>query len=122
MLYESGILDPVAYRQERLKNLEGELAKVVKKKPIDKVSEAALQKRIDELNISNPKNRRTAQMGAKVLMPYALNSKKAKVNGQEINAGPSWGLELWMGGWDADSLCFYIVGTVEITLNKDILK
>lgn len=122
MLYESGILDPVAYRQERLKNLKGELTHTLKKKPIDRVAVAALNKRISELNMNEPTNRRTAQMGAKVLMPYALNSKHAKVNGKLINAGPSWGMELWMGGWDADSLCFYIVGTVEITLNKGLFK
>lgn len=119
MLYESGILEPTAYRQQRLKNLEGELAEMLQEKPIDRIKEAALLKRIDELKINDSNNRRTVQLGAKVLLPYALNSHKAKVNGKLIPAGPSWGLELWMGGWDADSMCFYIMGTVEISLSKD---
>lgn len=119
MIYESGILDPVAYRQERLKNVKGELEEVLKQRPVNRVEVAALKKRISELEMNDPKNRRTAQMGAKVLMPYALNSHKAKVNGRWIEPGPSWGLEMWMGSWCADAMNFYILGTVEITLPHD---
>lgn len=122
MMLESGILDPVAYRQERLKNLELELEHVKKQKPLDQISVAALNKRIAELKINSPQNRRTVQLGAKVLLPYALNSKTAKVNGQLIEAGPSWGVEMWIGGWDADSMCFYVMGTLEISLPKDPFK
>ncbi|MDF1699465.1 MAG: hypothetical protein P1U56_26670, partial [Saprospiraceae bacterium] len=107
MMYESGILDPVAYRQERLKNLQEELSNVRKKRPISRIKVAALEKRISELEINNPRNRRTIQLGAKVLLPYALNSKNALLNGKKIKAGPTWGVEMWMGGWDADSMCFY---------------
>jgi len=122
MLYESGILDPVAFRQQRLKELEGELAESLKQKPLDQINIAALNKRIAELNIDDPRNRRTAQMGAKVLLPYALNSHDAKVNGKLVKPGPAWAIELWMGGWDADSMCFYILGTVEVTLDKDPMR
>ncbi|MFT6337158.1 MAG: hypothetical protein ACJATI_003920 [Halioglobus sp.] len=122
MLYESSILDPVAFRQQRLKELEGELAKALKRKPLDPINIAALNKRITELKIHDPRNRRTAQMGAKVLLPYALNSHLAKVNGKSVEPGPAWAIELWMGGWDADSMCFYILGTMEITLPHDPLS
>lgn len=118
MLYESGILDPVAYRQQRLSNLENELATLLQQKTRNKVAVAALKKRISELKIDNPRNRRTAQLGAKVLLPYALNSKAASINGKTISPGPGWALEMWMGGWDADSLSFYVKGTVEISLAR----
>jgi hypothetical protein len=120
MLLESGVLDAVAYRKERLKNLEGELAQVLADSPRDKIAIAALNKRIFELRIDEPVNRRTQQMSTKVLLPYALNSEKAMLNSAVIPGGKPWSLEMWMGSWDADSLAFYVLGTVIISLPKKL--
>ena len=86
-------------------------------------AKAALKKRIAELRINDPANRRTAQLGTKVLVPYNLNSKKAVVNGQTIHAvGPSWSMEMWMGGWDTDALSFFVMGALKITVDFDPLE
>lgn len=120
MLLESGVLDATAYRKERLKNLESELKEVLANSPGDKIAIAALNKRIFELRIDKPVNRRTQQMSTKVLVPYALNSEKVMFNGAAIPGGKPWSLEMWMGSWDADALSFYVVGTVIISLPKKL--
>ncbi|MCA9045902.1 MAG: hypothetical protein KDA69_16365, partial [Planctomycetaceae bacterium] len=117
ILLESNILDPSAYRLRRRQQLEGELAET--ECPTE---QAALKKRIAELRISDPKNRRSAQMGAKVLAPYNLNSLQATLNSQEFDPGPAWPLEMWMGGWDADSLCFFVMGTLKTSFDFDPLS
>lgn len=117
MLLESGIINPSAYRHRRLQQLLEELECTA-----DPVCRAALQKRIAELRIDDPKNRRTAQLGAKVLVPYSLNSKRAVVNGTTLSIETPWSLEMWLGGWDTDSLSFYVMGTVRIVLNFDPLS
>lgn len=117
ILLESRILDPIAYRRHRLKKLEKERS--VAETPIAK---AALDKRIAELRIDDAVNRRTAQLGARVLVPYDLNSRHAIVNGQPVYAaGAPWSLEMWMGGWDTDALSFFVMGTVKIVVDCDPL-
>ena len=119
ILLESGILDPVAYRRLRLEQLERDLSSAKE----GSVEQAALKKRIAELRIDSPQNRRTAQMGTKVLVPYNLNSTQANVGGETIeNAGDPWSLEMWMGGWDADALSFFVIGTLQIVLTCDPLS
>lgn len=120
ILLKSGILDQVAYRKERLDNVEKELAETQKKNPSDEVCIAALNKRIAELRIDDPVNRRTAQLGAKVLVPYNLNSRDAVVNGKTIKScGAPWNMEMWMGGWDTDAMSFFVLGTVKMVLDFD---
>ncbi|MEZ5944062.1 MAG: hypothetical protein R3C18_21940 [Planctomycetaceae bacterium] len=114
ILLESNILDPSAYRFRRRQQLEGQLAET--ECPTER---AALKKRIAELRIADPKNRRSAQMGAKVLAPYNLNSLQATLNNKEFDPGPAWPLEMWMGGWDADSLCFFTMGTLKMSFDFD---
>lgn len=118
ILFESGIIAPTAFRQRRLKQLEAELKATPAE---DRVATAALKKRIAELRIDDPQNRRTAQLGAKVLVPYDLNGKEAIVNGTSIEAGDAWPLEMWLGGWDADALSFFVIGTLQIALSRDPL-
>lgn len=120
ILLESGILDQVAYRRRRLTELEQELAE---SNPQDRNTVAALKKRIAELRIDDPVNRRTAQMGAKVLVPYNLNAKEIVVNGKSTaTCMAPWTMEMWLGGWDADSLQFFVLGTVNMVLNFDPAK
>lgn len=120
ILLESGILDQVAYRRRRLRALEAELITAEAAEPPDRNAVAALKKRIAELRIDDPVNRRTAQLGAKVLVPYNLNSQEAVVNGRQVAmCGAPWGMELWMGGFDADAMSFFVLGTVNIVLDFD---
>ena len=118
MLFESGVLDPTAYRKKRLQDCEHQLKRIRGREAV-----AALQKRIFELKIDDPANRRTQQMATKVLVPYDLNSDDAAVNGESVEIGYNnpWPMEMWLGSWDADSLCFYVVGNVTITLEEALV-
>lgn len=100
-----------AFRNERLQNLKADLASTK-----DPIQIAALQKRISELEINDPGNRRTKQIGTKVLLSYPLNAKTALYKGKKVTPPNDWDLEMWMGGWDADSLCFWIEGNIQITI------
>lgn len=121
MLFESEVLDPVAFRKKRLHDCEKQLRSVLRARPRDPNAIAALKKRIRELKIDAPANRRTQQMATKVLVPYDLNSDTASVNGGPVTVGSNapWPLEMWLGAWDGDSLCFYVKGNVTITLESD---
>lgn len=122
MLYESGVLDAVAYRHERLLQLEAELAELLDHGKPNRLAIAALHKRIAELRITDPVNRRTQQMSTKVLLPYALNARQAQLNGKEIEVGAEkpWSLEMWLGSWDADALSFYVLGTIVVSLPEPL--
>ena len=105
------VLQRSAFRNERLQNLKTELTTTK-----DRVQIAALQKRISELEINDPINRRTNQIGTKVLLNYPLNAKTALYKGKKVIPPNPWDLEMWMGGWDADSLCFWIEGNIQISI------
>ena len=111
MIQLADVLQRSAFRNERLDNLKKELAKTENPTQI-----AALKKRITELEINDPNNRRTNQIGTKVLLNYPLNSKNALYNGKKIKPKEDWQLEIWMGGWDTDSLCFWVEGNVQIAI------
>ena len=57
-----------------------------------------------------------------LLRDYSRNSQQATVNGKRIEAGDAWRLEIWFGGWDADALSFFVLGTLLIVLNFDPLQ
>lgn len=111
MIQVTNVLQRSAFRNERLANLRKELATTK-----DPIQIAALNKRISELEMNDPNNRRTNQIGTKVLLSYPLNAKTADYNGQKITPSSAWNLELWMGGWDADALSFWIEGNVQIAI------
>jgi|GEM_PF-629995 len=118
----SGVLNPSAWRNRRQKCLEVELAEEQDKEIRDLNKIAALEKRIVELKKNDPNNRRTAQMSTEAMVKYPLNSKFALVNGVKVPVGPEWPQELWMGGWDADALSFYVKGTVFISLYRNPIE
>ncbi|MEM8907206.1 MAG: hypothetical protein AAGD05_05105 [Bacteroidota bacterium] len=111
MILWGKVLQRSAFRNERLQQLKGELADCE-----DPIQIAALNKRINELEINNPNNRRTKQIGTKALLSYPLNAKTAQYNGKTVEPDQNWDLELWMGAWDADSLCFWAEGYVQISI------
>ena len=95
IIYEAGVLDRTAFRNERKKLLEKDLKKLeaeLKKHPTDKklkIQIAALLKRISELNITTVTDRRTLQAGTQVLINYPLNSKEAKANKKTLTRLPT---------------------------------
>lgn len=121
MILSPGVLQRSAFRNERLKNLEKELATLDPSKPANANAIAALQKRIAELKINDPSNRRTNQIGTKALVDYPLNAATAlykyKNKEQELTPSAPWLMQLWMGGWDTDALSFWVEGYVQIVLD-----
>lgn len=119
MILNTGVLDRSAFRNERLALLRNDLAILVGKKTKSKkelIEIAALEKRISELEMNDPSNRRTRQIGTQVLINYPLNAENAKLGNRTIKPTADWPTMIWMGGWDADSLGFYIYGTVQIII------
>jgi hypothetical protein len=122
VLAETGIVDPVAWRLDRLARLR-ELRTGTD--PSDIVRIAALDKRITELEHTDGINRRTQQIGTKAYCRYPLNGDDAVVDVQGVARRMSsvepWNLEMWFGGWDADALNFFVKGAVVITdLDDDL--
>ena len=111
MILDAGVFQRSAFRNERLTNLKNELAHCK-----DPIQIAALQKRISQLEINDPNNRRTNQIGTKALLSYPINAKEAFYNGKKIKPANTWDLEMWMGGWDADALSFWVEGNVQISI------
>ena len=108
---ESGLLNPVALRALRLKELKRELKNTAKSK---EVARAALQKRISELQINDPLNRRTAQMYNRAMFNYPLNGQ-ATANGKKFKTKQDWPCEMWFGAWDADAMAMYVQGAVVLS-------
>jgi hypothetical protein len=121
--------NPSVYRQQRLDALLGIRARSRYAK--DSPALAALNKRIEQLRMDNPSDRRTGQLvnatffGFGINGPAAVKFGKAEkwLNGTLGKGGwqyldpsrplPSWPVSFMMGSWDADSLTFYMSGTLQ---------
>lgn len=120
--------DPSVYRQLRLQRLL-EIAATARLTPDGK---AALDKRIAELRIDNPQDRRTFQLVNSASYTYALNGPASVAVGrgaaQWLNGSwtrkqwsyhkpdrplVNWPCNFWIGSWDADSLTAYMSGTLQ---------
>ena len=122
--------NPSAYRQARLDTL----LKIRARPRLTPEARAALDKRIDELRLDDPRDRRTAQLVNRAIFSYALNGPASTafgptapaqwLNGQWENGAwkyhdPArpllpWPCNFWIGSWDADSLTCYLQGTVKL--------
>lgn len=118
------------YRAERLRRLE-EIAASTRFTPD---GYAAIQKRMQQLRIDDPRDRRTGQLLNAATWSYALNGpaswatdpKKPQWLNGSFDAkkvwryhDPSrplqpWPCAFWTGSWDADSLTFYMSGTLSV--------
>jgi hypothetical protein len=120
--------NPSVYRANRLATL-----RKLYKPSLPAIEKAALDKRISELMMDDPRDRRTSQLINSAPFSYALNgpaavqvgTKKAQwLNGAMDDKGgwhyldpaaplSPWPCSFWMGSWDADSLTFYMQGTLK---------
>lgn len=113
----TGIMDHMGYRRERKKDLEDALEETG-----DAVIRAALQKRIDDLDESlDPKKRdiRVGILGASLIYKFAIRGAAEVVDegdalGGLVGTSPPWPIEFWVGGWDADALCGYMRGRLQV--------
>ena len=111
VLSASGIIDPQRYIAQRLEQL-----KAMQCKDGDELEQAQLEQRIDALELTDWRAKRLELLlGARVLYKFALNEKLAadKVP-PGCDAAVDWPIELWMGGWDNDTLCAYTKGALSI--------
>jgi hypothetical protein len=113
----TGIMDHMGYRRERKKDLEDALEETG-----DAVIRAALQKRIGDLDESlDPKKRdiRVGILGASLIYKFAIRGAAEVVDegdalGGLVGTSPPWPIEFWVGGWDADALCGYMRGRLQV--------
>jgi hypothetical protein len=107
----TGAMNYVGYRQERKEQLEAAL-----KGTNDPVSRAALQKRIADLE---ERDIRVGILGASLIYRFAIRGPAEVVGERDVLGGtvgtsPPWPIEFWMGGWDADALCGYMRGRLQV--------
>ena len=110
----TGILNPVGYRQKRCSLLRKELQDCS-----DPIARAALEKRIEELSISNPNKNQVKTLSVYNHYHFGLNGEIALHDpdgllGLEPDGEEFWTVLFWMGGWDSDALCGYVKGVLEI--------
>jgi hypothetical protein len=111
----TGVMDYVGYRQERKEKLEADLEGVG-----DPVLRAALRKRIADLKESLEKRDiRVGILGASLVYRFAIRGPAEVVGDRDVLGGtigtlPPWPIEFWAGGWDADALCGYMRGRLQV--------
>jgi hypothetical protein len=118
------------YRQERLKKLED----YRRRSRLTPDALAAVTKRIEQLRIDDPRDRRTGQLLNATIFNFQINGPAAMkldkgdlrwLNGVFDEQGQweyldpdkplePWPINFWMGCWDADSLTFYMGGTLQV--------
>ena len=116
MLAEAyGTTDPVAFRKERLAVLQRDLATTT-----DPTARAALARRISELEITDPQDRRFYAMQFVERRHYDLNGPTALVDPDGCLAGlaldVTYPCDIAMGAWDADTLSFYATGSLSLPI------
>ena len=113
----AGIEDAVAYRRRRLEKLEADLREAT-----DPLAASVLRKRIRELAVEDPLDHR-------VLMLQVVQTRRFDLRGQatvrdlsgmlgSVDTVAPWPLEFWLGGWDADALCGFMQGTLQIPRSR----
>jgi hypothetical protein len=110
----TGIMNYSKYRQVRKEQLEADLqsAEVLS----DPVMQAALRKRMQDL--AQPGIQESA-LGFRLVYHFAMRGPvevldDQNVLGGEIGTSVPWPIEFWMGAWDADALCGFMRGKLEV--------
>ncbi|HLL23293.1 MAG TPA: hypothetical protein VK427_14245, partial [Kofleriaceae bacterium] len=108
-----GSRDPLAFRTARRKLLEEDLAVAP-----DASTRAALTRRISELSVTDPSDRRIASMQFIERRHYELNGATTIVDRDGIvgtlDTTSTFPCDIVMGSWDADALSFYTTGTLTL--------
>lgn len=111
----TGISDAAAHRRRRRDRLAADL-----RREDDALRRAALEKRLDELSIDDPRDMRLLALGLTQARAFDLNGP-AEMAGADVRADAArpWPVEFWMGGWDADALCGYVGGMLGLPQRAD---
>jgi hypothetical protein len=121
--------NPSVYRKERLNTL----LHLKETSRLTPDGLAAIDKRIEQLRMDDPRDRRTAQLVNRANYSYAINgpaslkleeSPEQWLNGNFVKKEwqylrpdqplSPWPFNFWIGSWDADSLTAYLKGTIQI--------
>lgn len=112
----TGIFDFAEYRRRLREKLETGLGETD-----DPVTRAALEKRIEELQLGGI---RVGILGVGLSYRFAVRGPgevvdKQGVLGGKVATAPPWPIEFWVGGWDADALCGYMRGELRVPFLKE---
>ena len=119
----TGILDYPGYRRERLAALVQRRRTVT-----DPVEQAALERRItaldDDAILTGVRLASEQFLGMQVGYDFALTGTPevvddADVLGGTVGTSQTWGLTMWWGGYDVDTLCGYVRGTLTVPFVAD---
>ena len=122
----TGIMDYTAYRAQRLRDLERLLADL-EPNP-DPTEQAALRKRIAALradeHLEGARLAAEQFMGMQASYAFPLNgpphvADPAARLGGEVGRSQQWQVAFWLGGYDVDSLCGYMSGTLTVPFRPD---
>lgn len=116
--HAAGIVSPAAYRSARKRLLEADLERTE-----DPTVRAALEKRISELEETNPSDMRMLSMILTQTRRFDLDGRAEIRDADRIfphtpDSSRPWPIEFWMGGWDADALCGFLSGRLAIPLTE----
>ena len=108
-----GMTDPTAFRAQKLALVQAEYAIAT-----DPAVRAGLERRISELSITDPSDRRTGSMKFIERRHYDLNGPTTLVDPAgwltTLDTGVTFACDVAMGSWDADALSFYATGTLSL--------
>jgi len=122
----TGIMDYRGYRVERRQHLQQLLEKTT-----DETQRLALQKRIHWLEKDSQYGGLTLAalqfLGMIAQYKFGVNGPPAytkvldehNVLGGRVGIDADWPLEFWMGGYDADTLCGYMKGSLSVPFRPD---
>jgi hypothetical protein len=114
----TGITDPIAYRKKRQELLQADLQHTD-----DPVMQAALAKRIRELDIVDPRKLQVITLSYYNDYRFDINGPAEVIDPQhllkgEVDTLQHWPVAFWMGGWDSDALCGYVRGMLTVPLTS----
>ena len=114
----TGINDPVAFRRQRRSQLERSMEKAT-----SEAERVALKRRLDDIDRldGGPRPITVGMLRAGLRYRYILEGPWFEVRDPErqlagLVDGSPWIASIWMGCWDADALCGYMKGPLELPL------
>ena len=114
----TGILDYPGYRRQRLADLTERRDGVT-----DPTERAALERRItaldDDAILTGVRLASEQFLGMQVSSDFALNGTPEALDGSNglggtVGTSQPWGLRMWWGGYDVDTLCGFVRGTLSV--------